>query len=120
MKTCPKCKTTKIPAEANFCPTCGQQLVNGEFKLIRHVEREEFIYLTNYTEVLFDVTLTRSNREWLFPHKTIQLPNILYKTITAAYASSKVTLRIEEHTPSRLKLVFENDKFVIVEDNKHS
>lgn len=34
--------------------------------------------------------------------------------------NSKVTLRIDEDTPSFLKLVFKNDKFVIVEDNKHS
>ena len=123
MKTCPKCKTTKIPAEANFCPTCGQQLFNGEVKLIRYEEREKFIYLTNYTDVLFDVTLTRVSREWLYPRKTIQLPNILYKNITAKASSCnsiKTSLKIEEHTPSHLKLVFKNDKFVIVEDNKHS
>jgi hypothetical protein len=120
MKTCPKCKTTKIPAEANFCPNCGQKLIDGVIKLVCENKQEKFIYLTNYTDVLFDVSLTHTSREWLFPHKTIQLPNILYKTITAAYANSKVTLRIDEDTPSYLKLVFKNDIFVIVEDNKHS
>lgn len=123
MKTCPICKTTKVPNEANFCPTCGQKLIDGNVKLVRVVEREEFIHLTNYTDVLFDVTLTRVSREWLYPRKTIQLPNILYKNITAKASSCnsiKTSLKIEEHTPSHLKLVFANDKFVIVEDNKHS
>lgn len=34
MKTCPKCKTTKIPNEANFCPSCGKQLTEGTWAVV--------------------------------------------------------------------------------------
>ena len=31
MKTCPKCKTTGIPDDANFCPACGEELPIKEY-----------------------------------------------------------------------------------------
>ncbi len=30
MKTCPNCKTTGIPDDAQFCPVCGQPIISYE------------------------------------------------------------------------------------------
>ena len=41
MKTCPKCKTTGIPDDANFCPECGYQI---------QIVEEKIFEVTNHTD----------------------------------------------------------------------
>ena len=129
MKTCPKCKTKGIPSDANFCPSCGAQLKDGWFELVHHNDsvelrnddEDEFIWLTNYTDIYFDVSIKNEYAERFFPHTTIEIPRVKYGTIVAqAGAGWKIKKLIDEDTPSLLMLIFHNDDFVIMADNKQS
>lgn len=121
MKTCPKCKTSGIPDDANFCPHCGKQLRNGWFELVYHEDSEEFIWLTNYTDVYFDVSIKNEYAERFFPHTTIKVPRVKYGTIVAqAGGGWKIKKHIDEDTSCHLMLIYYNDDFVIMTDNKQS
>lgn len=45
MKTCtnPKCKTTGIPDDANFCPLCGKQLTKGNWVVVNLSIKKESV-----------------------------------------------------------------------------
>ena len=110
-----------IPDEANFCPICGKQFQQGWFELVHHIEQDEFIYLTNYTDVCFDVSIKRKYYDRLFPQKTIQIPKILYETIIAQSGGGmRAIKKIDEEIPCRLMIVFGKDRFAIIIDNKQS
>ena len=49
MKTCPNCKTTEIPDEAKFCPSCGKQLTEGTWAVVNLSQK------TNVTTSVKDV-----------------------------------------------------------------
>ena len=109
--------------EANFCPECGKQLCDGWFEVVHHDESEKYIWLTNSTDVLFDVYIKNAYNERLFPHKIIVVPWVKYGTIVAqSGGGAKATKVIDDHTQSNLILEYGKNKFkfVITEDNRQS
>ena len=118
MKTCPNCKATGIPVDAHFCPMCGKQLSDGWYELVHHDDPDKYIWLTNYTDVYFDVIVKNTCTERFFPHTTIKLPWVKYRTIVAqSGGGAKTTKVMDDNTQNRLMLVFNGDKFVIIDDD---
>lgn len=90
MKTCPKCKTTKIPNEANFCPSCGKQLTEGTWAVVNLSQK------TNVTTSVKDVAkkfilqneTNKTLQCFLDDSRKFLLSSYGYETIEVAKAAS--------------------------------
>lgn len=113
---CRYCNTAFIPAEANFCPNCGMQLVPGEWKTIdvskypslpKQVKGKMF-YLLNCTSEVLSYSLDGVNQG--------QIPS---ENKVVIEISKTTNVRVSTTSSSRIFRLYPNDSFenIVVESN---